>query len=195
MMELVELAKPKKERAGSSIPPWLRTWKAAVVGAIVLVFVIAAIAGPGSGSGSGGSSTQSQARAYIKANQTTLASIGLSVGTVQVDINALAKGQSGATLLGVAQAAQQAHDTVDADRATLDGYLGTWSSSSAVGFVEYAADDLKNAMGQIVAWTNTPNAAGTTATTIQKYHNALGEWDAAVIAIWKAAHESGPPTI
>jgi ABC-type transporter Mla subunit MlaD len=105
----------------------------------------------------------------------TLAALGEATKqATQDNINALAS------------LAQQAHDTLSnvRDQMALDNVPTD---------VEVATNDLKNAMGALVAYTGNPNPA-TLAHFTSQWTTAEGEWNDAVIALYRN-HTGTPPTI
>jgi hypothetical protein len=95
----------------------------------------------------------------------------------------------------VAQAAQTAHDNLDAIRTD---FALTTSTSGNLGNAEIeifgAVNDLKNAMGALVTYAGTPNAA-TLAKFNTQYETAAGEWNDGVRLVWDIAGRRGAPTL
>jgi hypothetical protein len=127
--------------------------------------------------------------AYVKrfAAPTTL--VSGSVGAVELDLNTGAHGTP--DLNQLASDAEDAHDQIDQVR---DSFAQTTDSSDAQLEVFGAANDLKNAMGAIVAWTGNPNPA-TLAHATSQLKTAFAEWNDGVRTIWHAAHKHDAPTI
>ncbi len=121
------------------------------------------------------------------ATPTTL--VSASVRAVELDLNAGAHGTP--DLDQLASDAQDAHDQIDPVR---DSFAQTTDSSDAQLEVFGAANDLKNAMGAIVAWTGDPNPA-TLAHATSQLKTAFAEWNDGVRTIWHAAHRHDGPTI
>lgn len=90
--------------------------------------------------------------------------------------------------------AQQAHDNLNAG---ISGYALSGSSGpvgDAILNAYGAVNDLKNAMGGIVAYTGDPNPA-TAAKMTTQYRSAVQEWDTAIDTIWSAAGQDNPPDL
>ena len=163
------------------------------LGVVVLVIVIAGVIAAVSG---GSSKTPKQsAQAYITSMHNDINTVQVSVQSVQAGLLILQK--DGATTDAVnqfAQLAQQAHDSIDGvrqDFATTD-VTGNLGNAKVELFT--AANDLKNAMGAVVAYTGNPNPA-TLAHFTSQYQNAVGEWNDGVKTVWSIAGESNPPTV
>lgn len=165
----------------------------------IVVIAIATLSDGGGNSNSGGpdvsAGPQQDAQSYIKSMRRDINTIQVSVQSVQAGLLILQK--NGATPDAInqfAQLAQQAHDSIDAVRQD----FATGDTSGNLGNAEAelftAADDLKNAMGAVVAYTGNPNPA-TLAHFTTQYENAVGEWDDSVKTIWGIAAESNPPTV
>jgi hypothetical protein len=136
---------------------------------------------------------EAQARAYILSHggdgyrvQANILNVELAVGEAQRSATQASVGQ-------LAQAAQTAHDNIDAIRTdftcTDSGTLG-----DAEGNVLVGANDLKNAMGALVAYTGSPNAA-TLAQFNNDYENAKSEWNSGVRIIWRTGRRTKPPIL
>jgi len=95
----------------------------------------------------------------------------------------------------LAQQAQQAHDNLDAIRTD---FASGSSDSGTLGDAELSAfsgaNDLKNAMGALVAYTGNPNPA-TLAHFTSQYQGAVAEWNSGIRTIWRVAHRRQPPTV
>ncbi len=160
----------------------------------MLVVIIAGVIAVVNGSGKKKTPRQ-QARAYIKKFHHDTNAVQVSVQSVQVGIALVTK--KAATQGNVdqfAQLAQQAHDDIDAvrqDFATSDdsGKLGDAETEVFGG-----ANDLKNAMGAVVAYEGDPNPA-TLAHFSSQYHSAVAEWDDGIRTIWHIAGERHAPTV
>jgi hypothetical protein len=177
----------KPRPAGSSRARGCLTF---IVAIVVVVVAISAIS-----SGGKSKTPQQQAQAYIKSMSRDINTVQVSVQSVQVGIALLQKG--GASTGAVdqfAQLAQQAHDSINAVRQD----FATGDTSGNLGNAEVelftAANDLKNAMGAVVAYTGNPNPA-TLAHFTSQYQNAVGEWDDGVTTIWTIAGKTKPPTV
>lgn len=127
---------------------------------------------------------------------------GRDVREVQVRIEfawtavALAQSKpSQANVDQLAQVAQQSHDEIDAIRGD---FIGCWTNHSGTlqdvqMLLNADAGEVKNAMGALVTYCGTPNAA-TLASFTSQYQQARSDWDRDVRAIWAIAHERKPPT-
>lgn len=159
---------------------------------VVIVIAVVVISSAGGGKSR---TPQQKAQAYIK-------SMGRDINTVQVSVQSVQAGilllQSGGVSTDAvdqfAQLAQQAHDSINGVRQ--DFATGDTSGNLGTAEVELftAANDLKNAMGAVVAVTGNPNPA-TVAHFTSQYQNAVGEWDDGVKTVWSIAGESKPPTL
>jgi hypothetical protein len=94
----------------------------------------------------------------------------------------------------LAQVAQESHDEIDAIRGD---FIGCWTDHSGTlqnvqMQLNSDAGEVKNAMGALVTYCGTPNAA-TLASFTSQYQQARGDWDRDVRAIWAIAHEKRPP--
>ena len=158
---------------------------------VLIVIIVIAV------SAAGGSSKapKQQARAYIKSMRKDMNTVQAAVQSVQAGILILRKGPVTQDAINqFAQLAQQAHDFIDGVRQD----FATSDTSGNLGNAEVevftAANDLKNAMGAVVAYTGNPNPA-TLAHFTSQYQNAVGEWDDGIKTIWRIAGESNPPTV
>jgi hypothetical protein len=180
---------PKQEKPKPSGSAQAKGCLTFIVLVVVVVVVISAVSG-------GKSQTpKQQAQGYIKSMSRDVNTVQASVESVQAGMVILSKGGVTADALNqFAQLAQQAHDSIDAvrqDFATTDT-SGNLGNSEVELFA--AANDLKNAMGAVVAYTGNPNPA-TLAHVTSQYQNAVGEWDDGVTTVWSIAGESKPPTL
>jgi hypothetical protein len=128
---------------------------------------------------------------YVVKHGTDAQTVSSAVTQVVTDITSQAK-SSDPDYTMIATDAQSAHDAIDGVR---QNFADTTDSSSAQLELFQAANDLKNAMGGVVAWTNTPDAAGTTAQLTGKLKTAIEEWNAGVMTVWTSAGNSNTPTI
>lgn len=137
---------------------------------------------------------QRDAVSYIAKHGFDADRVQANVETVQVAIGLAAKSATQANVDQLAQIAQQAHDNLDNIR---QGFAETNSNNSLNNAELNAfsgANDLKNAMGALVAYAGDPNAA-TLAHFSSQYSQARVEWNAGVREIWRLAHRKKPPTI
>jgi hypothetical protein len=185
-----------------------RYWIPAV---LIIIFVIAGTTGnhKGSSSPTGSSSSSgdvsnaasvpappkglTDARSYILDHRSDINTVQVSVQSVQAGVAIAQKSPSIDVINQLAQLAQQAHDNLDAvrnDFASSDG--------GALGDAELevfsAANDLKNSMGALVAYTGNPNPA-TLAQFTSQYQAGLSEWNQGIRAIWRIAHRTKPPVV
>ena len=133
-------------------------------------------------------SPQKAASAYINKLGAEASSVQGYVQLVLVDVG------SNADINKVAQDAQQAHGQLDTMRNDFAYPQDSGNLGNAEVEVLTAANDLKNAMGALVAYTGNPNPA-TLAQFKTSYNNAAGEWDHGVKTIWSAAGRSDAPTL
>jgi hypothetical protein len=139
---------------------------------------------------------EKEARTWIREHGVSAEYVAGIVRIVQTGVNKTAPSGSEAesALYELAQVAQKAHDQIDEVR----NNFATTETNGAVGKaaveVFTAANELKNAMGAIVAYTGNPNPA-TLAHFTSQYTPAREEWNEGVKAIWSLAHKSKPPTI
>lgn len=95
----------------------------------------------------------------------------------------------------LAQVAQTSHDDIDALRGELLGcptnHAGTLQDVQLL--LSSDAGEVKNAMGALVAYCGTPNAA-TLASFTSQYEQARTDWDRDVRTIWAIARKKKPPT-
>lgn len=183
-------------------------WQKASLLAIGLVVLIA-VGSSGSSSSTSQSSSPSvqqqpkptvpasetDARGYIKALGADANRVQASVAAVQVGVIELQKAATQANLDQVAQLAQQAHDNLDGVR---QDFAQTTTQSGDLGNAQLevftAANDLKNAMGALVAYTGNPNPA-TLAHFTTAYQAARSEWNDGVSTIWRVARLEKAPTL
>ncbi len=127
------------------------------------------------------------ALSWIKSNGDKAGYVAYEIATVETKIN-------GKSIDDVASSAQKAHDDLDVLRSDFPYASGSDSFSNAQNNVMLAADDMKNAMGALVAWTGNPNPA-TLAQFTTKWANARSEWNSGVTTIWRLAQHANPPTV
>jgi hypothetical protein len=148
---------------------------------VVAIIVVVAVSGHKTGA--------QQASSYITAHSSDISGVQASVQAVKADITA------NASMDQLAQDAQQAHDNLDGVR---DDFAVNTTTSGTLGDDETevfgAANDLKNAMGALVAYTGNSNPA-TLAQFKTQYQNAVGEWNDGVSGVWSLAGKMNAPTI
>jgi hypothetical protein len=166
-------------------------------GCLTFIVVVIAIVIAVSAAGGSSKTPKQQAQGYIKSMSKDINTVQASVQSVQGGILILKKSGGNITQSEVnqfAQLAQQAHDFIDGVRQD----FATSNTSGNLGNAEVelftAANDLKNAMGAVVAWTGNPNPA-TLAHFTSEYQNAVGEWNDGIQTVWSIAGESNPPTV
>ena len=163
----------------------------------LIVIVVIAVAVIAVVSGGKSQSPKQAARSYIKTMHMDWNTVQVSVQSVQVGIEIVAKdkgGTSESSMDQFAQLAQEAHDSINNvrnDFATTD-VSGTLGNAEVEVFG--AANDLKNAMGAMVTYLGNPNPA-TLAKFTSQYQNSVGEWDQGIATIWRVAGERGAPTL
>jgi hypothetical protein len=167
--------------------------------AIVVVGIIIAVAASGGGGGSKSSSAssstggaQAEARAYIHEKEDTI-----NLGRVDYEhVAALivllqhAGGESEQVVDELAKVAQEAHDEIDGFRQELFKTEGNEKLKEATFELSEGANELKNAMGAMVAYTANPNPATLAHLSIQ-LEAAKGKWNEGVDEIWTIAGEHG----
>jgi hypothetical protein len=165
---------------------------------IVVIAIIIAVATTGGGSksssaSSSGAGAQAEARAYIQEKAHTINFGRVDYEHVKALVGLLTRagteGEGTEVIDEVAKAAQQAHDEIDGFRHELfksgDGKL-----SEATLELSDGADELKNAMGALVAYTGNPNPA-TLAHFSTQLDAAKAKWNEGVDEIWTIAGEHG----
>jgi len=133
------------------------------------------------------SSAQQEALDYIDKHGADANRVQAYVLTVQIAILDLQKHSTQAKVNALALAAQEAHDGIDA----LRNNFAESGGSDAQTYVFMGANDLKNAMGALVGYAGTPNAA-TLAHFQTQYGTARAEWNSGVRPIWRAAKRKPP---
>jgi hypothetical protein len=159
-----------------------------VLMAVIIIVVIAAAS-------SGSSKTpKQQAEGYIKSMNNDMNRVQASVLDTEVAVGLAAKSPTTSNVNQLAQVAQQAHDSIN----NIRDDFATSATSGRLGNAEVelftAANDLKNSMGAVVAYTGNPNPA-TLAHFTSQFQNAKSEWNDVVRTVWRVAGESTPPTV
>lgn len=163
------------------------------LGLIVVVAIIIAVAASGGGGGKGSSSSpEKEARDYISKN-----GHNINVGRVQYEHVALLIGllsksgsESETVVNELAKVAQEAHNEIDSFRDELFKSDGDKKLSEATLELSEGANELKNAMGTMVAYTGNPNPA-TLAHLTTQLQAAKAKWNEGVEHIWEIAGERG----
>jgi hypothetical protein len=142
--------------------------------------------------GCGGSGNQhSNAQAYVKATQRDVAVVQSDEVKVGLDIL-----KNDATSL--ASDAQTAHDDYNNAKSDIILAGSNVADNSQLGDAENQVDDgineLKNAMGSVVAFSENPND-GTLGVANAKLTQGINDWDQGVITIWALARVSDPPLL
>lgn len=173
-------------------------------GLLILLFVTGILTGvfrnhkPSSGNRSSAAASlpadEQQARSYISAHGSDAYEVKASVADVELAIGAVGRAATTANVDQLAQQAQTAHDNIDNVRTDFAGSFGTDTLGTAELNAFSGANDLKNAMGALVAYVGDPTAA-TRAHFTTQFEHAKGEWNSAVRIIWRLARRSHPPTI
>ncbi len=172
-----------------------------LVGVVVLIIIIGAIAGGSSKSGSSssnssasstGSGAEKEAQEYISQKSHTINLGRVDYEHIELLIGLAAKsgGEAGTVVDEIAKVAQESHDEIDGFRQELFKSGGDEKLGEATLLLSEGANELKNAMGAIVAYTANPNPATLAHVTIQ-LETAKGKWNQGVDEIWEIAHEHG----
>jgi hypothetical protein len=140
--------------------------------------------------GSSGSA-EVQARTYIGEKNHTINLARVDYEHV-VALVALAQksGETGAVINEIAKVAQESHDQIDGFREELFKTGGDKKLSEATFELSEGANELKNSMGALVAYTGNPNPATLAHFTVQ-LGAAQSKWNQAVDEVWEIAHEHG----
>jgi hypothetical protein len=145
-----------------------------------IIIVIAGLAGCGKSS----SSPEQEARSYISSK-------GHAINTGRVDYEHVG------ALVGlgeIGKAAQQAHNQIDGFRRELFDKEASEKLKHATFELSEGANELKNAMGALVAYTRRPNPAAVERLTTHM-QAARSKWNAGAEEIWHIANESGAMTL
>ena len=143
------------------------------------------------GCGSG----QSGAKTFISEHGTEVVAVRESARNLTLAIDKLASTHGQNQLGEVARIAQEGHDRIAAAHAewTTSESSEEEDLANAEVQIDEAAAELKNAMGQLVAYGNPSRAA------LARYAKQLAagreKWDEGVTEIWFLAHRRDPPTI
>jgi rRNA maturation endonuclease Nob1 len=134
------------------------------------------------------------ARSYASRHAHEINTVHVMVQSVQIAVALAQKSPTQDSLNQLAQIAQQAHDSIDGVRQDFADTSDSGSLGNAELEVFTAANDLKNSMGALVAYTGDPNAA-TLAHFTSQYGPAIAEWNDGIRVIWRAAHRKKPPLL
>lgn len=144
------------------------------------------------------SADQQDAERFIRVYGDDVARIQANVQVVQMLVVVVSKDPSTAKTVELAQLARRTHDNVDGLRTGTDWSSGVTARAGALQNAEVgvysATNELKNAMGALVAFTGNPNAA-TLARFKTNYRTARADWNAAVRTVWRLAQQKKPPTV
>ncbi|MFL6164501.1 MAG: hypothetical protein ACJ74U_20075 [Jatrophihabitantaceae bacterium] len=160
-------------------------------GAAMFLFLVLALAGC---TGHTGRTPQERAAAYVQKYGAEAVAVQGDVQQVQALLKTTAANATDASVGRLAIMAQAAHDDLDSGRSDFATDGGGGDVGAAITSMYSAVNDLKNAMGGIVAYTGNPNPA-TEAKMVTQYQNAVAEWNDAVTTIWSVAGEGKPPTV
>lgn len=139
--------------------------------------------------------SEKEARAWINEHRVDAEHVAALIALVQITLHEAEKHEAGESSLdAVAQAAQGAHDQINEVRSDFASGETSGALEHAALEVFTAANELKNAMGAMVAYTGNPNPA-TLAHFTSQYTPAREEWDHGITTIWSLAHQHHPPTI
>lgn len=94
----------------------------------------------------------------------------------------------------IAKAAQEGHDEIDGFRQELFDAEGGKKLSEATFALSEGANELKNAMGGLVAYSGNPNPATLAHFSVQM-QAAQGKWNQAVDEVWEIAGEHDAPRL
>jgi len=189
------MAQPAKPKSGSNERRRLTLVEFVVVIAVIIAAVSGGCGGGGGQSSTGkGNGSRQAARDYIKSKHRDTNTVQASVQSLQAGLAIMSKSATPDDMNSFAQLAQQAHDFIDGVR----NDFATSDTTGALGNAEVevfaAANDLKNAMGAVVAYTGDPNPA-TLAHFTSLYQTAVSEWNDGIRTIWRIAGERGAPTV
>lgn len=134
------------------------------------------------------------ARSYASRHAHEINTVRVMVQSVQIAVALAQKSPTQDSLNQLAQIAQQAHDSIDGVRKDFADTSDSGSLGNAELEVFTAANDLKDSMGALVAYTGDPNAA-TLAHFTSQYGPAVAEWNDGIRVIWRAAHRKKPPLL
>jgi hypothetical protein len=136
-----------------------------------------------------------EARAYISNHGPDINRVQANVLNVEIAIGEAVKSSTQANVNQLAEQAQTAHDNIDNIR---DDFATDSSDPGELGNAELnafsGANDLKNAMGALVAYTGDPNAATLAGFTTQ-FRRAKAEWNSGMRVIYRDARRKHPPTV
>jgi pyrroloquinoline quinone (PQQ) biosynthesis protein C len=160
---------------------------------VVVVVIVIAVA---SGSGGKGSSPEKEAREYIsqKSHVINYGRVDYEHVEALVGLATKAGNESSTVIDELAKVAQEAHNEIEGFRQELFKSGGNEKLSTATLELQEGANELKNAMGGLVAYTGNPNPA-TLAHFTTQLEAAKSKWNGGAEAIWGIAKESGAMTL
>lgn len=160
---------------------------------VLVIIVIAAIAG---GSGGSSKSVETEAREYIsqKSARINYGRVDYEHVAALVGLAAKAGGESGTVMDELAKVAQEAHNEIEDFREELFKSAGNEKLTDATLELSEGANELKNAMGALVAYTGNPNPA-TLAHFTTQLEAAKRKWNTGAEAVWGLAKEPGAVTL
>ena len=139
-------------------------------------------------------SIRSRYAEFIKRNADGLNRVSGEARTIFVEIQLQKDNTTKADLVHLAGDAHTADDDLNALRQNLDGRVDRGNTAPMDVFS--AANDLENAMGQVVTWAGDPTNAAVTAQIAQKLRAAGAEWNRAMHELYGLAHnESKQPLL
>jgi hypothetical protein len=160
---------------------------------VVVVVIIIAVA---AGSGGKSASPEKEAQEYISQKSHTINIGRVDYEHVEALVGLASKAGNETTTVvdELAKVAQEAHNEIDGFRQELFKSGGNEKLSDATLQLSEGANELKNAMGAIVAYTGNPNPA-TLAHVSTQLETAKSKWNEGAEEIWHIANESGAMTL
>lgn len=137
---------------------------------------------------------EQDARSYILDHASDAYQVQANLENVEADLGSVINSSTVANIDQLAEDAQSAHDNIDTIRTdfTTSDTSGTLGNAELDTFA--GANELKNAMGAIVAYTGSPNPA-TLASMTSQLKQGISEWNNGVTTIWQTARRAHPPTV
>lgn len=168
-----------------------RSSRGGCLGLVVLVIAIIVIVAAVSSGGSK-SSPEKEAQSYIssKSHIINIGRVDYEHVAVLIGLASKPGGESEEVVNEIAKVAQEAHNEVDGIREELFDSEAGEKLKTATFELSEGANELKNAMGAIVAYTGNPNPASLAHATVQM-QTAKSKWNTGVDEIWELAHEHG----
>jgi hypothetical protein len=169
------------------------TWRRNAAGlAVLLLIAIAGTSGCGESESSNPATAEKEAREYIsqKGHNINVGRVDYEHVALLVGLASKAGGESTTVIDELAKVAQEAHNEIDSFREELFKTDGNRKLKEATFELSEGANELKNAMGGLVAYTGNPNPA-TLAHFSTQLEAAKGKWNEGVDQIWTIAGEHG----